>query len=167
MGSMRRTVTAERVLPAAFDVVVGVLADDPARQESTMVLALGEGATVGQQVEVSFAPPAVSPEAAAWDVAWAPVAHRRLLPAFDGSLVVTADGWGSRLRLRGGYRPPFGPLGAVFDAAVGGRIARRSIDRFLDGLVQHVAAEAVRRRDLAPFHPAAAPPDLNPRRRLA
>lgn len=56
-------------------------------------------------------------------------------PHFKGTLTVSdeAAGW-SRLDLDGEYTPPLGPVGAAFDAVLGGRIAVRTAQELLERL---------------------------------
>jgi len=65
------------------------------------------------------------------DVSWAPK-DGGPYPTFTGTLSVAQDavGW-SRVEIDGTYRPPFGLAGAVFDAAVGHRIAQGTATELL------------------------------------
>lgn len=54
----------------------------------------------------------------------------RLLPTFEGEIGVVAGDYRVLLRLRGGYRPPGGLLGAAVDAAVLHRGAADTASRF-------------------------------------
>ncbi len=58
------------------------------------------------------------------DVSWSPK-NGGPYPTFSGTLSVGEDavGW-SRLEIDGTYKPPFGVVGAAFDAALGNRIAQ-------------------------------------------
>jgi hypothetical protein len=54
-------------------------------------------------------------------------------PKFEGTVSVSEESIGySRLDLDGSYVPPGGPLGAVFDAAVGNRIAHQTARLLLE-----------------------------------
>jgi hypothetical protein len=48
----------------------------------------------------------------------------------------------TQLEIEGDYRPPLGPLGGAFDAAVGHRIAQASVHKLLEDLIEQL------RRDL-------------------
>ena len=65
------------------------------------------------------------------DVSWAPK-DGGPYPTFTGTLSVAEDaaGW-SRIEIDGTYRPPFGIAGAVFDAAIGHRIAQSTASELL------------------------------------
>ena len=65
------------------------------------------------------------------DVSWAPK-DGGPYPTFAGTLSVAEDsaGW-SRLEIDGTYSPPFGIAGAVFDAAIGHRIAQGTVMELL------------------------------------
>ena len=53
-------------------------------------------------------------------------------PSFSGTISVAEDaiGW-SRIEIDGKYRPPFGVAGAIFDAAIGQRIAQATVSELL------------------------------------
>jgi hypothetical protein len=53
-------------------------------------------------------------------------------PSFEGILNVSDEGAGlCRIDLDGAYQPPFGPAGALFDAAVGKHIAENTVRELL------------------------------------
>ncbi|TAM87223.1 hypothetical protein EPN42_11755 [bacterium] len=65
-------------------------------------------------------------------------------PVFEGFLEVTPLAQQrSQLTVAGAYRPPGGPVGAAFDAAIGHRIAEATIRHFLSGLRHAIEARAV------------------------
>lgn len=161
---MRRTVTAQRTLHVALEAVRSVLLESKGQQVIPVVVEAPGGGSVGQRVRLEVMPPSVGPGAACWPVRWAPETKRALLPSFEGVLLAQAEGLDTRLVLTGWYQPPLGPFGVVFDAAVGRRVAQRSIDRFVDRLAQHLAADIQQRADTAPWHPWPAAPDMNPHR---
>lgn len=63
-------------------------------------------------------------------IRWRPKA-RLPLPSFRGSLTVRPHMTRTELRLKGGYLPPLGAAGKIFDAVVGKNIARDTIRGFL------------------------------------
>lgn len=72
----------------------------------------------------------------------------RLLPAFDGELglhVLDSGAGRITLILDGRYVPPGGSVGAALDGVAMGRVAQRSLERFLEDL----AANLQERADLA------------------
>jgi hypothetical protein len=72
-------------------------------------------------------------------ISWTPQGTTAF-PRFEGTLTVAAEGEASRLALTGNYAAPGGIAGAAFDAVVGRRIARATIEALLQQL--RVAAEA-------------------------
>jgi len=73
-------------------------------------------------------------------IAWRP-RNSGAFPRFRGTLTATADGAERcRLSLAGSYVPPGGIAGRAFNALVGQRIARATLDDLLRGLAK--AAEA-------------------------
>ena len=94
-------------------------------------------------------------------LAWAPAEHVRLLPSFDGSLVVRPGGaGGTDVLLVGPYRVPLGPVGRFGDTVAGQRIARRSLSRVLEHFAARLSHELRRRADATPLRPAVGVPDL-------
>ncbi|HTJ27182.1 MAG TPA: hypothetical protein VMA36_13565 [Candidatus Limnocylindria bacterium] len=74
------------------------------------------------------------------DVAWEPK-DGGPYPSFSGTLSVQDEGFGwSRIDLDGTYRPPLSVVGAVFDAAVGKRMAEATADELLRHITTLVAA---------------------------
>jgi hypothetical protein len=75
------------------------------------------------------------------DVSWTPK-DGGPYPRFSGTLSVAEDGAGwSRIEIDGSYRPPFGIAGAVFDAAVGQRIAQATASELLAELKRQLLAQ--------------------------
>jgi len=86
---------------------------------------------VERDVEITLTAKPAYPGYALFDVAWAPK-DGGPYPTFHGTLSVADEGPGwSRLEIDGTYAPPFGPIGAVFDAAVGRRIAQATLRELL------------------------------------
>ncbi len=106
-----------------------------------------DGLTVEKVVAVSLAV-----EYAAADsgnkrvlINWQP-AGTRLLPSFSGTLAAAAAGEElCRLTIEGGYVPPGGLAGAIFDNLVGIRIARATLTALLAQLGQAIEADYLRR----------------------
>jgi hypothetical protein len=90
-------------------------------------------------------------------VTWDPVGEfgepaplERFLPSFDGELGLHLQRAGQvTLILDGRYRPPGGSLGAAADAALLHRVARSTIERFLEDVAARLAAEALLVADVA------------------
>jgi hypothetical protein len=82
-----------------------------------------------------------------WRIHWKPDGGP--YPEFDGELTVRADEnyETAQLELKGSYAPPGGALGAVFDRAVGGRIATSTARALLERIGSEM--ESQYRRDEA------------------
>lgn len=74
------------------------------------------------------------------DLTWDP--DDRFVPRFTGALSgeILEDGE-SRLTLAGKYDAPFGPVGAIFDAILGHRIAVATADAFLQDIKQFIESD--------------------------
>jgi hypothetical protein len=67
-------------------------------------------------------------------IRWVPTGHGPY-PTFEGVLCVSDEGSGfSRLAIDGSYRPPFGAAGALFDAALGKKLAESAVRELLTNL---------------------------------
>jgi hypothetical protein len=83
-------------------------------------------------------------------ISWDPVGHdgeagslERFLPSLDGELGLHVDAaGGATLILDGRYQPPGGPLGAAADAVALHRVARHTVERFLEQVAAGLSAEA-------------------------
>jgi hypothetical protein len=68
----------------------------------------------------------------------------RLLPSLDGELGLHAQSGGrTTLLLDARYRPPGGALGGAFDAVAMHRLARTTVERFLEEVTARLAGEAL------------------------
>lgn len=140
-------------------------ATERARQRFTATVAVPSrsGVSITHPVEIAVDRIHRDPAAARVELRWRPTAHRSLLPSFRGELVAEPnDAGGSRLRLTGSYEAPFGRLGRVFDATVGHRVARRTVDALLDHLVGRVES-AARSATTSPHAPTDYAEDLRSR----
>ncbi len=79
-------------------------------------------------------------------IAWSPEG-KTIFPCFDGTLVFwTADDRGAcYLELDGGYVPPFGAAGQIFDEAIGHRLAETTAREFLNDLKRAIERPPSRR----------------------
>jgi hypothetical protein len=74
------------------------------------------------------------------DLTWDP--DDRFVPRFAGTLFgESLEDGRSRLTLAGKYDPPFGPVGAAFDAVLGHRIAAATADAFLQDIKQFIESD--------------------------
>ena len=86
---------------------------------------------VERDVEIQLSPKPGYPGYRLLDVSWK-AKDGGPYPVFHGTLSVADEGAGwSRIDLDGTYKPPFGPVGAAFDAAVGHRIAEATASELL------------------------------------
>lgn len=53
------------------------------------------------------------------------------VPRFRGLITVRPNGAATEVRIDGHYVPPFGKIGSAFDALIGRRIARRTLERLM------------------------------------
>ena len=68
----------------------------------------------------------------AWRPAW------RGFPAFGATLTVARIDKNTELVLEGSYEPPGGAVGRFFDRAVGRKLAARTMDAFLNQIVDNL-----------------------------
>jgi hypothetical protein len=89
------------------------------------------------------------------------VALERFLPSLDGELGlhVETDG-GATLMFDARYQPPGGALGAAVDAVALHRLAKHSVERFVEGLAAALVAEAALYRPPRAGDPEALPHDV-------
>jgi hypothetical protein len=79
----------------------------------------------------------------------------RLLPSLDGELGLHLEGpERSTLVLDARYQPPGGPLGAAVDSVALHRVARRTVERFLEETAARLASEALLIADGSAVSPA-------------
>ena len=92
---------------------------------------------------------------------WSPTGGGTLLPSFSGTLsgAPTTEAR-THLSLSGSYRVPLGPIGRFGDGVVGNRIARHSIDDFLERLGGRLETLAAASRTRPHVSPTPAPPDM-------
>jgi hypothetical protein len=106
---------------------------------------LGAGTSVYQDVTVQLGAPKSTDTGMVLPISWVPAGRRRFLPAFAGELEATEAREGTSLQVRGIYSVPFGRLGALADRVIGGRLAQRSIDDFVQRVSARVEAEVQHR----------------------
>ncbi len=93
---------------------------------------------LSQSVRISFSSERRSPLSTGrgnegMSLEWAPEGGGPF-PTFHGTLILRPHSGQTELELKGGYTPPFGEIGAAFDAVVGNKIARATIQILLDNL---------------------------------
>lgn len=135
---------------------------------TTVPAEVAAGTTVEQSVRLTLGSVQREPsgDSVSVGVSWEPVGLQRVLPSFTGDLRIgPAEGRGAALELRGTYRVPLGPVGRFGDSVVGHRVARRSLDRYVDRLAARLDHEAVRRGTASTVRPAPYNDDLRPHTR--
>ena len=173
---MERTIETSVHLEVPPDLSANVLREDPwavltdrASSEERLAkrfrmpveVTVGSDATLEHDVVVEVGGITSTVGETAVRLAWAPTEHVRLLPSFDGSLVVRPGGaGGTDVLLAGTYRVPLGPIGRFGDTVAGQRIARRLLGRVVEHFAVRLSHELRRRADATPFRPATGVPDL-------
>lgn len=104
----------------------------------------GRGGTVREQVEIEILAVRLDDHAARWELAWKAVGRARMFPTFSGTLSVE-DGPRTVLRLSGAYEPPLGAAGRFGDGLIGHRIARRSLEDFVERVAARIDRAVDRR----------------------
>jgi hypothetical protein len=98
---------------------------------------------VERDVDVRLSPKPGYPGYKLVDVTWT-AKDGGPYPVFNGTLSVADEGAGwSRIELDGTYKPPFGPLGAAFDATIGHHIAQATATELLAQLKSILTKAAV------------------------
>lgn len=94
-----------------------------------------------KDVEIHLTPKPGYPGYQLLDVQWDPEGGP--YPSFHGTLSIGDEGGGwSRVELDGEYRPPFGMVGAMFDATLGRRIAEATALQLLLELKRRISNPA-------------------------
>jgi len=168
---MERGLEASVRLEAEPEPVIEILSRDPAGVLTGMpspdtgtfgaeiAVDLGGGASLVHEVDVAFGRLPDDGAVSRFALSWHAHDHQGALPAFSGDLEVHPDGKGSRLHLSGHYSLPLGPVGRFGDQVVGHRIARRSVQGFLDAAGARIDAELAQKRQAG--GPVAGPPTEN------
>lgn len=166
---MKRSIEATTKVRAPLEQARAVLADDAAtvlagpcsvedrraRQYLvTLAVDIGAGAHLQQDVTLEAGRPQRAGDGFAVPVRWHATSHERLVPAFDGELLVSGDGLHTEVALRGSYTVPLGPLGRFGDGLAGRRAARRSLTSYLEQLARRLDAEVDRRNESVGWRPA-------------
>lgn len=78
-------------------------------------------------------------------------------PTFNGALTIHPLSGGTELELKGEYEPPFGTLGAAFDAVAGNRAARATARALLGELKGELEREFATIKDSIALAPSGEP----------
>lgn len=148
----RRPVNLTRDIPVPAEAVLARLAGDPGAVVGVRLEPSTEGGSrrvgikllgdlrVEREVKLGFGPPVEEDDGTVvlplW---WEATEHPWLFPTFDGGLEIGQHGTGAELRLVGSWRPPLGRLGGFADEIAGFRVARATLEAFLDEVAVNLA----------------------------
>ncbi len=123
----------------------GILTGRPARDTEAfaaeLAVDLGGGVSLAHEVDVAFGRLPNDGAVGRFRLSWHAHDHQGALPTFEGHLEAHSEGSGSRLQLSGHYSLPLGPVGGFGDRLLGHRIARRSIQTFLEAAGARIDGE--------------------------
>jgi len=122
-------------------ILTGMPSPDTGTFGAEIAVDLGRGASLVHEVDVAFDRLPDDGSVGRFALSWLAHDHQGALPAFRGDLEVHPDGRGSRLHLSGHYSLPLGPVGRFGDQVLGHRIARRSVQGFLEAAGARIDAE--------------------------
>jgi len=155
---------------APVDRLVEVLTTDPAsvfqpdapretrdtgRFRCDLTIDVADGTTLRHGVDVQVGRATHTGRGVTLALHFEPVAHRHLLPVFDGELEARAAGAASQLVLSGGYTVPLGVVGRLGDALAGHRAVEKSLQHLASELAQRLEAAAEKVHGAGPIE---APP---------
>ena len=134
-------------------ILTGMPSPDPGAFAAEIAVDLGGGASLAHEVDVAFGRLPDDGSVGRFALSWHAHDHQGALPVFGGDLEVHPDGEGSRLLLTGHYSLPLGPVGRFGDQVLGHRVARRSVQAFLDAAGARIEAKLAQTRDADRFDP--------------
>ncbi|MGH9041013.1 MAG: hypothetical protein ACRDZ3_12360 [Acidimicrobiia bacterium] len=150
-GIVQVEASPERVIQILSRDPAGVLTGMPSDGRGVFVaeiaVDLGGGTSLVHEVDVVFGRRPDKGAVRRFGLSWRARDHQGAFPAFGGDLEVHPDGNGSRLRLSGRYSVPFGAVGAFGDRLLGHRVARRSIQGFLEAAAARIDAAVAPKLD--------------------
>jgi hypothetical protein len=149
----RRPVEVVRRVPFPADLVRDMIQGDPAGVVgATGAASPGDGVVpigvhlvrrlrLQREVTVGFGPFVEEDDGTVTLVLWWESAQQPwLFPTFDGGLEVRDQRGGTELRLIGSYQLPLGQVGVFADEFIGHRVARASLEAFLEEIAASVIA---------------------------
>ncbi len=147
----RRPISLARTVPVSVAAARGLLAADPAAVVGASDLtSAGDGRRqVGvrllghlqlqRRVRIGFGPLMEEDDGiVVLPLWWEAAEFPRLFPTFDGGLEVGEYEDATELRLVGSCQPPLGRFGAFADEIAGYRVARATLETFLDELARRL-----------------------------
>ena len=141
----------ERQLDAPYDTVEAALREGPqrwlpafrsagGRQTAELAFAEGGGRIV-RRIEIDVGPVQKFAYGVTVHVSWKGAQRAELYPELDGHLrVEPVEAPATKLRFDARYVPPAGRLGATVDRALMHRVARSSVEDFMDRVAGLLAA---------------------------
>lgn len=122
-------------------ILTGRPAPDTEAFAAELAIDLGGGASLAHEVDVAFGRLPNDETLGRISLSWQAHDHQSALPTFEGHLEAHPEGIGSRLQLSGHYSLPLGLVGGFGDRLLGHRIARRSIQTFLEAAGARIDGE--------------------------
>lgn len=156
---MERAIEASVRVKASPEFVVEILSSDPAgiltgipsrdtaAFPAEIAVDLGAGTSLAHEVDVAFARLADDGAVRRFALSWRAHDHQGALPAFGGDLRIHPEGNTCRLHVSGRYSVPLGPVGGFGDRLFGHRIARRSVQAFLESASARIDAALDQQRE--------------------
>lgn len=94
---------------------------------------VGPGGPMAKEIVISLDQPTMSRRGVVIPLRWRATGAEALFPSLDGELVVEpVDPDSCTLRLRATYRPPLGPLGKLVDRILLTRLARATVEDWME-----------------------------------
>jgi len=122
-------------------ILTGMPSPDTGAFAAEITVELSGGASLAHEVDVVFRRLPDDGPVGRFGLSWRAHDHQGALPAFGGALEVHPAGEGSRLQLSGHYSLPLGAVGGFGDRLLGHRIARHSVQAFLQAAGARIDAE--------------------------
>lgn len=144
----------ERAIIERLDILES-LGEVVYREGEDLRTRVGPETALAKEVELRFGQPRIAATGLAIPLTWEATGAKTLFPRLEGELeAIRISAKKTVLRLRGSYEPPFGWVGDLLDRLLMVRIARMTIDDWLErvalsltGLVE-VASAGVGEADL-------------------
>ena len=136
---------AVQVLRNAPDRLIGsrfAAPSAPAGGFGLLAVDLPGGMHIAREVRIGCGPLLQEDDAVTLPVWWEAAEHPQLFPTFDGGLGVRGVDDETELCLVGSYQPPLGPIGRFANGVAGHRVVTASLETFLTGVAERLAAAA-------------------------
>ncbi len=104
---------------------------------------VGPETQLAKEVAITFGQPRISRSGLAIPVSWRATGARSLFPRLDGELEATRTGADQvSLSIRASYDPPLGWVGDALDRLLLERVARMTIEKWLDRVAESLQSAA-------------------------